>query len=64
MEAYFGRHTGDKVSKNWGNKEEPSPGYVAHKLWGGDSGMRWARNLVKEMKKRDEQAEKEEKAKK
>ena len=27
---------------DWGNEENPSPGYVAWLLWGGEPGREWA----------------------
>ena len=52
MSAYFARHEVDKASKShdWGDESDPSPGYIAWLLWGGEEGKIWAerkRALVK-----------------
>lgn len=43
MYSYFARHKVDKdtTSHIWGNEDNPSPGYVAWLLWGGDAGQAW-----------------------
>ena len=47
MSAYFARHEVDKGSKSheWGDKADPSAGYIAWLLWGGEPGRRWADDL-------------------
>jgi hypothetical protein len=44
MHSYFARHAVDKQGKQheWGSDEDPSAGYVAWLLWGGDEGQEWA----------------------
>lgn len=44
ISSYFKRHAVDKTAKahRWGNEDDPSAGYVAWLLWGGDEGERWA----------------------
>ena len=44
MHSYFARHDVDKDTKahEWGNDDDPSAGYVAWLLWGGDEGRDWA----------------------
>jgi hypothetical protein len=44
MHSYFARHTVDKKGKahEWGSDEDPSAGYIAWLLWGGDDGKEWA----------------------
>jgi hypothetical protein len=42
MVSYFARHSVDKRSENFGNDENPSAGYIAWLLWGGDAGQKWA----------------------
>jgi hypothetical protein len=46
--AYFAHHEVDKASKSreWGDEANPSAGYIAWLLWGGDSGRRWADGLM------------------
>jgi hypothetical protein len=42
--SYFARHEVDKKTMRyrWGSLENPSPGFVAWLLWGGEEGKRWA----------------------
>ncbi len=42
MSAYFARHDVDKaaVSHEWGDESDPSAGYIAWLLWGGEPGRR------------------------
>uniref|UniRef100_UPI0035CAA0BE hypothetical protein n=1 Tax=uncultured Sphingomonas sp. TaxID=158754 RepID=UPI0035CAA0BE len=44
MHSYFARHEVDKKGKSheWGSDADPSAGYVAWLLWGGDEGKEWA----------------------
>jgi hypothetical protein len=42
MASYFARHNVDKRAKNFGDDSNPSAGYIAWLLWGGDAGKRWA----------------------
>ena len=43
MYSYFARHAVDKDAKShqWGDENDPSAGYVAWLLWGGDDGKAW-----------------------
>ena len=45
MVSYFARHEIDKRARNFGNEENPSAGYIAWPLWGGDEGRAWALEL-------------------
>jgi hypothetical protein len=45
MVSFFARHEVDKRAKNFGNEENPSAGYIAWLLWGGDEGRAWALDL-------------------
>ncbi len=47
MYSYFKRHTIDKQAKNFGDDKNPSPGYVAWLLWGGDAGYAWVKGIMK-----------------
>ena len=38
----FERHEVDKRGKSYGNEDNPSAGYIAWLLWGGDEGRDWA----------------------
>lgn len=42
MVSYFARHKVDKRAANFGDDDNPSAGYVAWLLWGGDAGRDWA----------------------
>ncbi|KQM86973.1 hypothetical protein ASE67_04275 [Sphingomonas sp. Leaf23] len=44
MHSYFARHKVDKDTKahSWGDDNDPSAGYIAWLLWGGDEGRDWA----------------------
>lgn len=48
MDAYFTRHEVDKKAKNFGNDKNPSRGYMAWLVWGGDSGRDWAKKVSKQ----------------
>lgn len=50
MVSYFARHEVDKQGRNWGNESDPSPGYIAWLLWGGDPGRRWAEGIYEREK--------------
>ncbi|QNM83726.1 hypothetical protein H8M03_05230 [Sphingomonas sabuli] len=43
MYSYFARHEVDKntTSKVWGSDSDPSAGYIAWLLWGGEEGKEW-----------------------
>ena len=43
MFSYFARHEVDKNTTRyvWGSTENPSPGFIAWLLWGGDEGKEW-----------------------
>jgi hypothetical protein len=55
MKAFFDRHAGNKDAKGsessgfWGDESNPSAGYIAWLLWGGDPGYSWSRKLVRQM---------------
>ncbi len=44
MYSYFWRHEAAKQTKShvWGSESDPSAGYIAWLLWGGEDGKRWA----------------------
>lgn len=44
MHSFFARHEVDKEAKAhaWNSDRDPSAGFVAWLLWGGDAGKRWA----------------------
>ncbi len=47
ISSYFARHAVDKEAKShaWGDESDPSAGYIAWLLWGGDAGQKWADGL-------------------
>ncbi len=51
ISSYFARHAVDKkaTSRVWGDEKNPSAGYVAWLLWGGDEGQVWADALKKKL---------------
>lgn len=51
MTSYFARHAVDQDAANFGNDEDPSAGYVAWLLWGGDAGRRWCESVREEMER-------------
>lgn len=51
MVSYFARHSVDKRGENFGNDENPSAGYIAWLLWGGDAGRKWAEEHKKALEK-------------
>jgi hypothetical protein len=56
MRGYFARHAVDQDAKGsesggrWGDEDNPSAGYVAWLLWGGDDGREW---VTKELARLD-----------
>ena len=53
MVSYFARHEVDKKGENWGNASNPSKGYIAWLLWGGDAGKTWANSIAEREKKKE-----------
>lgn len=51
MHSYFARHEVDKDGKphEWGSDTDPSAGYIAWLLWGGDEGKEWADRHVEKL---------------
>jgi hypothetical protein len=52
MYNYFNRHQKDR-KPGWSNPSNPSNGYIAWLLWGGDPGRAWAGKLVRQMRAAD-----------
>ena len=50
MVSYFARHEVDKSATNFGNDDNPSKGYIAWLLWGGDEGRKWAQDIHETIK--------------
>ena len=53
MYSYFRRHEVDKRD-DWGNPSNPTNGYIAWLLWGGDAGYTWASTRRDQMLRADE----------
>lgn len=53
MASYFARHDVDKRGKGWASRSDPSAGYIAWLLWGGDPGRRWAESIKRRMERAD-----------
>jgi hypothetical protein len=49
MKAFFDRHQSNRSGEDWGNEHNPSAGYIAHLLWGGDAGYSWAKARVRQI---------------
>lgn len=51
ISSYFKRHAMDKDAKahTWGDESDPSAGYIAWLLWGGDAGEAWADEMKAEL---------------
>lgn len=45
MVSYFARHAVDAQADGWEDRENPSAGWIAWLLWGGDPGRRWAERI-------------------
>lgn len=50
MVSFFARHEVDKKAPGFGNDLNPSAGYVAWLLWGGDPGKKWAEEKLEEIR--------------
>lgn len=49
MHSFFARHAVDKDTKahKWNSDSDPSAGFIAWLLWGGDAGKAWADRKAK-----------------
>lgn len=45
MVSYFARHAVDAQAEGWEDRSNPSAGWIAWLLWGGDPGKRWAERI-------------------
>lgn len=50
MYSYFARHAVDKRGKDWANPHQPSAGYIAWLLWGGEPAKAWVGRLHERLK--------------
>ena len=53
ISSYFKRHRVDReaTAHVWGDASDPSAGYIAWLLWGGDAGERWADRMKAQLAK-------------
>jgi hypothetical protein len=51
MHSFFARHAVDKSTKThkWNSDTDPSAGFIAWLLWGGDAGKTWADSKAKRL---------------
>lgn len=51
MHSFFARHAVDKDAKahEWNSDTDPSAGFIAWLLWGGDAGKSWADRKAKSL---------------
>jgi hypothetical protein len=51
MHSYFARHEVDKDTKthSWDSDTDPSAGFIAWLLWGGDAGKAWVDKKVQSL---------------
>jgi hypothetical protein len=52
--TYFPRHEVDKQGENWGNSDNPSNGFIAWLLWGGDQAWSWSSRLCAAIDKNED----------
>lgn len=52
MYSFFARHEVDK-REGWGDASNPTNGYIAWMLWGGDPGKAWASKVRRQMESAD-----------
>lgn len=43
--SYFARHAVDKKAEGFHDRDNPSAGYIAWMLWGGDEGKAWSEKM-------------------
>jgi hypothetical protein len=46
MYSYFCRHSVDKRAEHFGDETNPSAGYIAWLLWGGEAGYEWVKRIL------------------
>lgn len=50
MVSYFARHAVDAQADGWEDRENPSAGWIAWLLWGGDAGRKWSNDVWSDIK--------------
>jgi hypothetical protein len=53
MASYFARHAVDRQASGFGDKDDPSAGWIAWLLWGGDEGRDWCERKKAELDEAD-----------
>ena len=56
MVSYFARHAVDSEAPGWADNSDPSAGWVAWLLWGGNPGRAWANRIRRQMDRADEES--------
>ena len=56
MASYFARHAVDK-RPGWDDPSDPSAGFIAWLLWGGDDGRDWSARVVERMDRADDETD-------
>lgn len=53
MHSFFARHAVDRETKThrWNSDTDPSAGFIAWLLWGGDAGKAWADSKARKLEK-------------
>jgi hypothetical protein len=51
MASYFARHAVDRSAKGFGDDDDPSAGWIAWLLWGGDEGRDWCERKKAELER-------------
>ena len=51
VSKYFPRHAGDNLEQDGSDGQQPSNGYIAWLLWGGDTGREWSEKIKLEVDK-------------
>ena len=49
VSEYFPRHAGDNLDQDGSNGDQPSNGYIAWQLWGGDAGREWSEGIKRKL---------------
>ena len=49
VSEYFPRHAGDNLDQDGSNGDQPSNGYIAWQLWGGDAGREWSERVKRKL---------------
>ena len=53
VSRYFPRHAGDNLDQDGSDGRQPSNGYIAWLLWGGDAGREWSEGIKTKLEGQD-----------